>query len=115
MNPRTRYARSDDVCIAYQVTGDGPIDVVMAPGTMSHLDMAPRHSGRLISMTLSPLAHQFRHRKFEKPKMAYVEDVGEGDDDDDDPESHRPHLHTLSMDEILVEMEEDNGRPKKRG
>ena len=39
MNPRTRYARSDDVCIAYQVTGDGPIDVVMAPGTMSHLDM----------------------------------------------------------------------------
>jgi class 3 adenylate cyclase len=37
--PITRYARSDDVCIAYQVTGDGPIDVVFAPGTMSHLDM----------------------------------------------------------------------------
>ena len=25
-----------------------------------------------------------------------------------------PHLHTLSMEEILHEMEEDNGRPKKR-
>jgi class 3 adenylate cyclase len=37
--PITRYARSDDVCIAYQVTGDGPVDVVWAPGTMSHLDM----------------------------------------------------------------------------
>lgn len=38
MLPKTRYARSDDVLIAYQVTGDGPIDVVWAPGTMSHLD-----------------------------------------------------------------------------
>ncbi|MGQ0532808.1 MAG: adenylate/guanylate cyclase domain-containing protein [Caulobacteraceae bacterium] len=37
--PITRYARSDDVCIAYQITGDGPVDVVWAPGTMSHLDM----------------------------------------------------------------------------
>ena len=39
MHPQTRYARSDDVCIAYQVSGDGPIDIVMAPGTMSHLDL----------------------------------------------------------------------------
>jgi len=37
--PKTNYARSDDVCIAYQITGDGPFDVVMAPGTMSHLDL----------------------------------------------------------------------------
>ena len=39
MNPKTRYAYSDDVCIAYQMTGDGPPDVIWAPGTMSHLDM----------------------------------------------------------------------------
>jgi pimeloyl-ACP methyl ester carboxylesterase len=38
MLPTTKYARSDDVCIAYQVTGEGP-DVIWAPGTMSHLDM----------------------------------------------------------------------------
>jgi class 3 adenylate cyclase len=37
--PITKYARSDDVCIAYQVTGEGPVDVIWAPGTMSHLDM----------------------------------------------------------------------------
>lgn len=37
--PITRYARSGDVCIAYQATGDGPVDVIWAPGTMSHLDM----------------------------------------------------------------------------
>jgi len=39
MLPKTKYARSDDVLIAYQVTGDGPVDVVVAPGTMSHLDL----------------------------------------------------------------------------
>ncbi|MBS0386005.1 MAG: alpha/beta hydrolase, partial [Proteobacteria bacterium] len=39
MTPKTRYAYSDDVCIAYQMTGEGPPDVIWAPGTMSHLDM----------------------------------------------------------------------------
>jgi pimeloyl-ACP methyl ester carboxylesterase len=39
MLPKTKYARSDDVLIAYQVTGNGPVDVVVAPGTMSHLDL----------------------------------------------------------------------------
>jgi pimeloyl-ACP methyl ester carboxylesterase len=38
MLPKTSYARSDDVLIAYQVSGEGPVDVVWAPGTMSHLD-----------------------------------------------------------------------------
>jgi pimeloyl-ACP methyl ester carboxylesterase len=37
--PQTKYARSDDVLIAYQATGDGPVDIVLAPGTMSHLDL----------------------------------------------------------------------------
>ena len=39
MLPQTKYARSDDVLIAYQATGDGPVDIVLAPGTMSHLDL----------------------------------------------------------------------------
>ena len=39
MLPKTKYARSDDVRIAYQITGAGPFDVVWAPGTMSHLDL----------------------------------------------------------------------------
>jgi pimeloyl-ACP methyl ester carboxylesterase len=37
--PKTKYARSGDVCIAYQITGNGPFEVVWAPGTMSHLDL----------------------------------------------------------------------------
>ena len=39
MLPKTKYARSGDVRIAYQITGDGPNDLVWAPGTMSHLDL----------------------------------------------------------------------------
>jgi class 3 adenylate cyclase len=37
--PKIKYARSGDVRIAYQITGNGPFDVVWAPGTMSHLDL----------------------------------------------------------------------------
>lgn len=36
--PRVRYARSHDVNIAYQVLGDGPIDLVFVMGWVSHLD-----------------------------------------------------------------------------
>ena len=39
MLPRTKYARSGDVRIAYQISGDAPVDLVWAPGTMSHLDL----------------------------------------------------------------------------
>jgi class 3 adenylate cyclase/pimeloyl-ACP methyl ester carboxylesterase len=39
MRPETKYAKSGSVRIAYQVTGNGPIDMVWAPGTVSHLDL----------------------------------------------------------------------------
>jgi pimeloyl-ACP methyl ester carboxylesterase/plasmid stabilization system protein ParE len=35
----TRYARSGDVHIAYQVIGDGPIDVVYVPGFVSNVEL----------------------------------------------------------------------------
>ena len=37
--PETRYARSGDVAIAYQVLGEGPFDVVLAPGYVSHVEL----------------------------------------------------------------------------
>ena len=36
--PPTHYAHSADVNIAYQVIGDGPIDLVFVMGWVSHLD-----------------------------------------------------------------------------
>jgi class 3 adenylate cyclase/alpha-beta hydrolase superfamily lysophospholipase len=40
MASETRYARSGDVNIAYQVTGAGPFDVVFVPGSGSHVELA---------------------------------------------------------------------------
>ncbi|HEX2889279.1 adenylate/guanylate cyclase domain-containing protein, partial [Vineibacter terrae] len=36
--PETRYARCGDIDIAYQVVGDGPLDLLYAPGWLSHVE-----------------------------------------------------------------------------
>src|SRR5436190_2034042 len=38
--PETRYARSGDVSVAYQVTGEGPFDVVYVPPFISNVELA---------------------------------------------------------------------------
>jgi len=38
MSPETRYAKSGDVNIAYQVVGEGPLDLVLVPGWVSHVE-----------------------------------------------------------------------------
>lgn len=40
MRPETRYARSGPVSVAYQVMGDGPVDLVLVPGFVSHVEVA---------------------------------------------------------------------------
>ena len=56
-HPETRYAKSGDVNIAYQVVGDGPVDLVFVPGWVSHLEYAwenpymARFYGRLASFS----------------------------------------------------------------
>ena len=40
MEPDTQYAPSGAVRIAYQVLGDGPRDLVLAPGFVSNLELA---------------------------------------------------------------------------
>ena len=36
--PETRYVKSDDVHIAYQVLGKGPLDLLFVPGFVSHVE-----------------------------------------------------------------------------
>jgi class 3 adenylate cyclase len=36
--PTTRYAASGDVNIAYQIIGDAPLDIVLVPGLLSHVE-----------------------------------------------------------------------------
>jgi class 3 adenylate cyclase len=39
VHPETRYARSGDVSIAYQVVGDGPFDLVFVPPFVTHAEL----------------------------------------------------------------------------
>jgi len=41
--PETRYARSGGVTVAYQVVGDGPVDLVYVPGFLSHIEWSWVH------------------------------------------------------------------------
>ena len=43
--PETRYAKSGDVNIAYQVTGEGPIDLILVPGFISNVELAWEEPG----------------------------------------------------------------------
>src|SRR6188472_1299912 len=57
MERATRYAKSDRVNVAYQVVGDGPHDVILVPGFVSHVEVAweqprlARFLGRLASFS----------------------------------------------------------------
>ena len=39
IQPKTSYAQNGDVNIAYQVIGDGPLDLLFIPPFVSHLDL----------------------------------------------------------------------------
>src|SRR5664280_1384006 len=43
--PETRYALSGDVNIAYQVMGEGPVDIILVPGVVSRADFMHEISG----------------------------------------------------------------------
>ena len=59
-----RYARSGDVNVAYQVTGDGPIDVVLVHGFFSHLEVDWQHPA--LGTSSSAWARSARLIRFDK-------------------------------------------------
>jgi pimeloyl-ACP methyl ester carboxylesterase len=62
--PETRYARSGDVWIAYQAFGDGPADLVFAPGYVSNIELGWSLPGR--AAFLEELASFARVIQFDK-------------------------------------------------
>src|SRR5215213_1375561 len=40
MRPRTRHVRHEGARVSYQVVGDGPVDLLVVPGFISHLDLS---------------------------------------------------------------------------
>jgi pimeloyl-ACP methyl ester carboxylesterase len=91
VEPQTRYARSGDVNIAYQVLGDGPFDLVFVPGYVTHLELAwklPR-----FGVFLRKLASYSRLIKFDKRGTGMS-----------DPVSGAPTLETR-MDDVRAVMD----------
>ena len=64
MQAETRYARSGDVNIAYQVVGDGPFDLVFVPGYVTHLEL--QWKIRTFAPFLEELASFSRLIRFDK-------------------------------------------------
>jgi pimeloyl-ACP methyl ester carboxylesterase len=62
--PLTRYTRAGDVSIAYQVVGEGPIDLVFFPGWFSHMDL--QWTSPMIARFLERLAGFSRLILFDK-------------------------------------------------
>ena len=62
--PETRYALSGDVNVAYQVIGNGPVDIIMVPGFVSHIEF--RHELPGFTAFLRRLASFARVVAFDK-------------------------------------------------
>jgi class 3 adenylate cyclase/predicted alpha/beta hydrolase len=63
--PQTQYVERDGTTIAYQVVGDGPVDLVISHGFVTHLDLQWADPG--ISRFLSRLAAFARLIIYDKP------------------------------------------------
>ncbi|HJR52489.1 MAG TPA: adenylate/guanylate cyclase domain-containing protein [Gemmatimonadota bacterium] len=92
--PETRYAKSGNVNIAYQVLGEGPVDLVYVPGWVSNLEVAWEHPG---------LARFFR-RLAAFSRLVLFDKRGTGLSDRVPPD----HLPTLEqrMDDVRAVMDE---------
>jgi len=93
LSPETRYARSGEVHIAYQVLGDGPVDLVMVPGWVSHLEMAWRE----------PALARFYTRLSSFSRLIRFDKRGTGLSDRVEP-SQLPTLE-MRMDDVCVVMD----------
>ena len=74
MQSKTRYARSGELNIAYQVVGDGPIDLVFTFGWASHLDF--QWTDPTLTRFLRRLAQFARVIVFDKRGVGLSDPIG---------------------------------------
>ncbi len=64
VRPGTCYARTGEAHVAYQVTGSGPVDLILTPGFISHLDLQWESVGyRRFVRQLAAFARVIRYDK----------------------------------------------------
>jgi len=89
--PETRYAWNGDVALAYQVLGDGPVDLLYLPGYCSHVDMSWE----------SPFLARFLRGLSNHARLIVTDRRGWGCSDRFSP-SDVPPLETLTADLLAV-------------
>ena len=62
--PQTQFTSAGDVAIAYQVVGDGPVDLIYASGWLHNIDIMWEHEN--YNRLLSRLAEKCRLILFDK-------------------------------------------------
>ena len=93
----THYADSDGVSIAYQVHGDGPVDIVFVPGFVSHVDL----------FWEEPHAARFLRRLTSFSRLIVYDKRGQGLSD----RTGRPPTLEDSMDDLRAVMQAAGCRP----
>ncbi len=73
--PEIRYARNGDVSIAYQVLGEGPIDLIFVSGFVSHLEVA--WESRLVRSFFERLASFSRVIVWDKREQGLSDRLGQ--------------------------------------
>ncbi len=67
MKPVTKYVKSGSINIAYQIVGQGNIDLIYVPGWVSNIDMMwvdSKIADFLTKLTRFSRLNQVAHRKF---------------------------------------------------
>ena len=72
--PQTQYVERGGVAIAYQVMGDGAVDLLVSPGFVSHLDLGGLDPK--ISMVWTRLASFARLITYDKPGTGLSDPIG---------------------------------------
>src|SRR3954467_3705179 len=72
--PDTRFAQNGDVNIAYQVVGEGPMDLVLVPGFVSHIEL--QWEEELFARPLRRLASFARLILFDKREQGLSDRFG---------------------------------------
>jgi pimeloyl-ACP methyl ester carboxylesterase len=72
--PDTRFAQNGDVSIAYQVVGEGPIDLVFVPGFVSHVEL--QWEEEMLARPLRRLASFARLIVFDKREQGLSDRLG---------------------------------------
>jgi class 3 adenylate cyclase len=89
MGGQTRYARNGDVSLAYQVVGDGPIDVLVSFGFATHVELVWEEPG--LARFLGRLARIGRLILFDRRGTGLSDPVAEPD----------VHVHAADMLAVL--------------